>query len=143
MGTKLIADEVRNGMWDRTRPAVAEAANLFLRVGVKPAKGQSKQDALVEVIMDLLRDTYLGGLEHGYEMAKHVFAGPDLVGVSDSELADFRLAKTILEGVVASMPGDKNARRALAIVSELVRVRGREPDDETVEKTDAEADDNG
>ncbi len=130
MAVKLIADEVKAQMWDRMRPAVAEAANLFLRMGVKPDKGQSKKDALVQVMMDLLKETYEGGLEQGYEMSKFVYAGADVVAISDGELEGFRLAQTILEGVLKSMPADKHALRAHGVVSELIRVRGREADKE-------------
>lgn len=141
---KHLDKEVADKLWEGVKGSICHAIRLFVTLGVKPDRKRmprlNAKDTLIESLEEVTKTAYQSGLDHGYDMAAHVFAGPDIVAISDVELRAFELAQVILEGVVASMPVDKNAKVALAAVTTLVKIRSRDTGEEVITKTGAPTD---
>ena len=64
-------------LWEGVRPECEGTIAMFINNGVRPDKGKTKKETLIDCLLQIAKSAYLQGLDRGYDMGHKVFGDAD------------------------------------------------------------------
>jgi hypothetical protein len=89
---KKVDPPVTAELWNRFRSEPLTMITMFINNGVRPERGKTKKESLIEVLGEVAKAAYVAGLQQGYDLGHAVFSprdaqAPTEVDASGSEAA--------------------------------------------------------
>jgi len=72
-----VDKQVMGALWERVKESLVAPVRLFVNMGIKADKGETKKKTEYKVWMGLIEAAYKEGVAHGYTMACDVHDIPE------------------------------------------------------------------